>query len=537
MTALDDVTTGQRGIAGVVTRLAERFRPVTRRSVLVGAAVAGSALATKPREYALRPVTAYATICGPGNTASSGWTVFCCTINKGVNACPPGSFAAGWWRAAGSSWCGGGSRYIVDCNATCSKCTSGCSDHICDSRCWSCSCGTGSSATCDQRRVCCNAFRYGQCNTHVKCSGGVHCRVVSCVPPYHWANCTTTELRDDRTKEHSAPCLPQWSSIALKYRQMGELKSFLKASIGPERSVGDGRGRYVLYQGGVIYWSSATGARSMNTFIRQQHDAVGGVRGRLGYPVTDRYNTVRGGWLQKFERGAILDCPETATQAVAGGTWAVYQQADREWGVLGFPTGPAVSTHGGWVQTFEGGAIAHGPRTSGQVVAGWPYNRWQAYGREGGRLGFPRGPYTVANGGWYQFFEGGALADHPDTSTSAVLGQIYQSWAVAGRQAGVLRFPMTDEVTRTRGVSQAFQGGEIWQLAGSTAARRVHGAVLEEWKSHGGADGRYGWPVSDTTTTSDGRLTCDFEGGTITTMRSAHAERTIPDLQPPPQRG
>ena len=82
---------------------------------------------------------------GPGNTASSGWTIFCATINKGVNACPPGSFTAGWWKAADSSWCGGGYRYIVDCNAKCTKCTSGCSDHICDSKCWNCSCSTGST--------------------------------------------------------------------------------------------------------------------------------------------------------------------------------------------------------------------------------------------------------------------------------------------------------------------------------------------------------------------------------------------------------
>ncbi len=77
MTALDDITTGQRGIAGVVSRLAERFGPLTRRSALVGAAVAGSALATKPREYALRPVTAYASICGPGNISFILLTVFC----------------------------------------------------------------------------------------------------------------------------------------------------------------------------------------------------------------------------------------------------------------------------------------------------------------------------------------------------------------------------------------------------------------------------------------------------------------------------
>ena len=63
--------------------------------MLVGAAVAGSALVTDPKAYALRPQSAYATICGPRNTASSGWSIFCATVNKGANACPPGSFTAG----------------------------------------------------------------------------------------------------------------------------------------------------------------------------------------------------------------------------------------------------------------------------------------------------------------------------------------------------------------------------------------------------------------------------------------------------------
>jgi hypothetical protein len=120
MSTLDDLNAGPGGLAGMVNALSRRFHPVSRRDVLVGATVAATALATKPREYALTPVAAYATICGPGNTASSGWTVFCATVNKGVNTCPPGSFAAGWWKAAGSSWCGGGYRYIVDCNARCS---------------------------------------------------------------------------------------------------------------------------------------------------------------------------------------------------------------------------------------------------------------------------------------------------------------------------------------------------------------------------------------------------------------------------------
>ena len=94
MSTLDDLNAGPGGLAGLVGSLSRRLRPASRRDVLVGATVAATALATKPKEYALRPVAAYATICGPGNTASSGWTVFCATVNNGVNACPPGSFAA-----------------------------------------------------------------------------------------------------------------------------------------------------------------------------------------------------------------------------------------------------------------------------------------------------------------------------------------------------------------------------------------------------------------------------------------------------------
>jgi hypothetical protein len=65
VSTLEDLNAGPGGMVGLVSSLSRRFRPVTRRSLLVGAAVAGSALATKPKEYALRPVAAYATICGP----------------------------------------------------------------------------------------------------------------------------------------------------------------------------------------------------------------------------------------------------------------------------------------------------------------------------------------------------------------------------------------------------------------------------------------------------------------------------------------
>ena len=170
----------------------------SRRGFLVRSALAGSALAVTPAKYILRPVSAYAAICGCagsdcdcGSSCCDGYTEFCCAVNPdGSNACPPGTFEAGWWRADGSRFCPG-PRYYVDCNAQCGS-------NAC-----SCRCAGGS---CGNRRECCNVFRYGQCNTHIECYGAIACRVVTCTPPYELFNCDATALWDDSTANHSSSC-------------------------------------------------------------------------------------------------------------------------------------------------------------------------------------------------------------------------------------------------------------------------------------------------------------------------------------------
>jgi hypothetical protein len=169
----------------------------SRRGFLVRSALAGSALAVAPMRYLLRPVTAYAAICGCagsdcncGSSCCDGYTEFCCAVNDGKNACPPGTFEAGWWRADGSRFCDG-PRYFTDCNAQCGS-------NAC-----SCHCAGGD---CDNRRTCCNVFRYGQCNQHIECYGAIACRVVTCTPPYELFDCDRTTLWDDSTANHSANC-------------------------------------------------------------------------------------------------------------------------------------------------------------------------------------------------------------------------------------------------------------------------------------------------------------------------------------------
>ncbi|MGN6611836.1 MAG: LGFP repeat-containing protein [Angustibacter sp.] len=571
MTTLTEATTATTFATRLVDRVARGLGRFSRRGFLVQTAVVGSALAVDPKGYVLTPQTAASTVCGPAASCSAGYTVMCCTINKGVNGCPPGTFAAGWWKAADSSWCGGGYRYIVDCNASCSKCTSGCSgDNICSSGCWSCGCKCGSSATCDQRRVCCNAFRYGQCNTHVRCSGGVACRVVSCIAPYKWANCTTTSLTDNATAEHSAPCLPRWDAITRKYVALGGEGSPLGVSTGPERAVGDGRGRYVTYQRGAIYWSSATGARAVRGSAISWYRQLGGPQGLLRYPSSDLLTARDGkGWIQLFEGGAITDSPQTVTHTVTLASYRTWVATGRETGELGYPVAERVMGSGGyWIQHFQRGAVADTPHSVTCRVTGWRYTQWRKHGGEHGVLGYPVSNLVVDGSKWLQLFEHGALADTPSSTTCLVSQGRFDHWTALGREKGVLGYPVSDQqvsgsswvqlfengaladtassvtthvfgpayrrwlaLDRERGVlgypvraqtdevrsghGQRFERGQLWWAAGATPWV-VRGRVLTAWAADGGAAGRWGYPLEDTVVASDGTQHQRFEGGLLT---------------------
>lgn len=184
----------------------------SRRGFLRRAAIVGSAVAAAPAAYVLRPNNAYSAIvttcsqCPSGSRCCGGYTEFCCTI-YGFNTCPPGSVIAGWWRAEGTGYCDGGSRYYLDCNsADCGGCGCG-SSGTCSDACVDCACGCAND-DCGLRQTCCVRFRYGQCNQHIECVGPIECRVVTCVPPWEWdSSCTKTDARDNNTRFHDATCL------------------------------------------------------------------------------------------------------------------------------------------------------------------------------------------------------------------------------------------------------------------------------------------------------------------------------------------
>jgi hypothetical protein len=269
-------------------------RRIGRRGFLVRTAVVGSALAAHPLRYLLRPGTAYAAIgCGPAASCGSGWTVMCCSINHGQNTCPPGTIAAGWWKADGSPFCSG-PRYYVDCNATCS-CGCG-SSGICARECQNCGCrcNTGS---CDQRAVCCNQFRYGQCHQEVRCVGAVVCRVVSCTPPWHFdPSCAPVSATSNATALHDAPCLHGSQAAVFAFGaapDRGEPPGVLNAPIVGMDATPTGRG----------YWLVASDGGIFTLGDAKFFGSMGGKR--LNRPVVDLATTPdgRGYWLVASDGG------------------------------------------------------------------------------------------------------------------------------------------------------------------------------------------------------------------------------------------
>jgi len=201
--------------AALVERLANVMGARTsRRGFIARTTLAATALSVAPAEYILRPVSAYAAVCechgygcGCGQLCCDGYTEFCCTINHGSNTCPPGTFAGGWWKADGSSYCDG-PRYYIDCMAQCGcECGGGSYEYFCGPGCDGLTCGCA-NGDCNLRAAGCVTFRYGQCHTELACSGRIACRVVTCTPAYLVDNsCQTNSFTDDYTANHNQPCL------------------------------------------------------------------------------------------------------------------------------------------------------------------------------------------------------------------------------------------------------------------------------------------------------------------------------------------
>jgi uncharacterized protein with LGFP repeats len=302
------------------------------------------------------------------------------------------------------------------------------------------------------------------------------------------------------------------------YRAAGGATGYLGFPTTSDAPTADGRGYVVRFQGGDVYWSAATGARIVRGSIRDAWLAAGGTSGFLGFPATS--DTVSGkGAFVRFQGGEVLWSPTTGTRIVRGDILDAYRAAGGPTGYLGFPTTSDAPTADGrgYVVRFQGGDVYWSAATGARAVVGSIRDTWLTTGGSGGYLGFPTTSDTPIPGkGAYVRFQGGDVYWSPTTGTQIVRGNILNAWLAAGGATGPLGFPTTSDAKTAdgRGYVVRFQGGDVY-WSPWTGAQMVSGETARAYWQRGGSSSSLGFPTRSTYAVSGGMRT-DFERGSMT---------------------
>ncbi|MGY2066875.1 reprolysin-like metallopeptidase [Blastococcus sp. SYSU DS0619] len=293
------------------------------------------------------------------------------------------------------------------------------------------------------------------------------------------------------------------SPITVLYTSLGGPRSWLGAALAAERcGLRDG-GCMQSFERGSIYWSPATGARTLSGALGARWAELGAETSWLRYPTGNAVCGLRnGGCFQLFQGGGLYWSPATGARAVSGGLWGRWGSLGYEGGQLGYPTGDPVCglRDGGCFQLFQGGGLYWSPATGARLVSGGLWGRWGSLGYEGGWLGYPATDPVcgLRDGGCFQHFQRGSLYWSPATGARAVSGGLGLRWGSLGYENGRLGYPTGDPVCGLRdgGCFQLFQGGGLyWSPA--TGAQLVSGGLWGRWGSLGYEGGWLGYPATD----------------------------------------
>jgi L,D-peptidoglycan transpeptidase YkuD (ErfK/YbiS/YcfS/YnhG family) len=201
-------------------------------------------------------------------------------------------------------------------------------------------------------------------------------------------------------------------------------------------------GAYQSFQGGRIHWSSVTGAHITRGAILSAWAVSGYERGLLGYPTSDEIGGLKdGGSYQTFQGGIIHWSPATGARVTRGAIRASWAAAGSEHGVLGYPTGNEYAFSAGAAQDFQGGTVTWAAQAGAHVVAGAIGAKFKA-GRSLGHATTNELPTGL--GGRSQGFRNGYIIWHRTTGAHISSAAMRAAWVAAGAETGLLGFPTGD---------------------------------------------------------------------------------------------
>ncbi|PPK91894.1 LGFP repeat-containing protein [Kineococcus xinjiangensis] len=174
--------------------------------------------------------------------------------------------------------------------------------------------------------------------------------------------------------------------------QHGGASGWLGQPLTPEIRTPNGKGAYVVFQNGSIYWSPGTGAREVHGELRNGWGRLGWEGGYLGFPTSDEQPTAsRRGRFQTFQGGALYWAPWTGAHAVRGDIRDTYASWYQSEDILGFPITSEVRTpnNRGAYNHFQWGSIYWSPDYGAFPIYGAIRDLYASQGWENGPLGFP----------------------------------------------------------------------------------------------------------------------------------------------------
>lgn len=234
----------------------------------------------------------------------------------------------------------------------------------------------------------------------------------------------------------------------------------------------DGAGRMNTFAGTaanpnpVIYWKAATGAQLVMGAIQAQYTDTGATSGPHGYPRTSELPTPNGrARYNSFENGGIYWSPATGARSVYGAIYGTWGRFGYEGGRLGLPTTSEAGTPNGRgrFNHFEGGSIYFSGATGARQIEGAIRTKWAGLGWESSFLGFPTTDElgTPDRVGRYNHFQGGSIYWSPGTGANEVHGLIRDEWGRRGWERSSLGYPTSDEFAVPGGRRSNFQRGYI----------------------------------------------------------------------------
>jgi hypothetical protein len=178
--------------------------------------------------------------------------------------------------------------------------------------------------------------------------------------------------------------------------------------------------------------------------------------------------------------------------------------------LAGAPGAPAsdvvIAGDGGFMQRYQHGALYWHPASGAHHVYGAIYQKYVELGGPGGGLGYPLTDEKGGAGGAgrYNRFQHGSIAWHPQIGAHEVHGDIHAKWASLGHES--YGYPFTDESPAARGGRfnhfRAFRGDGGFEdksihWTPDTGAHETHGLIRDKWAEMGWEHGYLGFPISD----------------------------------------